>query len=181
MMVLIESSAKAMILSFKTFHFSSFNFFLVLYNFVQANKHSQQLTFENVLLFDLHVYYRASSQPKDVESRVPLCFNWFMEKAVVFKATRDLRFPGYRLLWVKDTDRRDKLFFLLHFSECSYAPALNTTRSNELSSVHDEKHIYFTVTVDRSLVSNSLSRHSQHSLEDEELAYPPLTLSITLA
>lgn len=33
----------------------------------------RRLTFENVPLFDLRVYYRANLQPKDVESRVPFC------------------------------------------------------------------------------------------------------------
>lgn len=43
----------------------------------------RRLTFENVPLFDLRVYYRANLQPKDVESRVPFCHDWFMEEAVV--------------------------------------------------------------------------------------------------
>lgn len=46
------------------------------------NVYGMKLTFENALLFDLRAYYRANLQPKDVESRVPFCHNWFMEEAV---------------------------------------------------------------------------------------------------
>lgn len=46
------------------------------------------LTFESAPLFDLRVYYRVNLQPKDDESRVPFCHNWFMEEAFVVSDTK---------------------------------------------------------------------------------------------
>lgn len=49
--------------------------------------HIRMLTFESAPLFDLRVYYRVNLQPKDDESRVPFCHNWFMEEAFVLSDT----------------------------------------------------------------------------------------------